>query len=169
MTFAAEASWSTSTSMLVAGLARRYQGLAFMRAWRTEKAEDFSSRMSSRSCQVRSLPVSSSKKITTLVSDFNNVFEAIIAALHSIADWQYQVAWDLRNTQIHGGAPPKPRPRLRGRDQEVKVEAPISIAPTYYLCALGFAIVQHDGIPGQLCLCVHFHEGERVGDSREDH
>ena len=105
----------------------------------------------------------------TLVSDFSDVFETIIAALQSIADSKYEVMWDLRNTQIHGGLPQKAHPRLHGRDLVVEVETLVAMAPTYYLCALGFALAQRDWIPGQLCLFVHLREGERVGDNQEDH
>ena len=45
------------------------------------------------------------ENVPALVSDFSDVFEAIISTLQSMAGSKYEVHWDLRNTRIHGGLP----------------------------------------------------------------
>ena len=39
------------------------------------------------------------------MSDFKDVFEAIMSLLQSMAGSKYEVHWDLRSTKIHGGLP----------------------------------------------------------------
>eukprot|EP00974_Lingulodinium_polyedra_P115493 11155507-Lingulodinium_polyedra.AAC.1 len=43
------------------------------------------------------------ENVPALASDFSDVFGAIISALQSMAGPKYEVNWDLRNTQVHGG------------------------------------------------------------------
>ena len=45
------------------------------------------------------------ENVPALVSDFGDVFEAIISALQSVAGSKYEVHWDLRNSRLHGGLP----------------------------------------------------------------
>ena len=45
------------------------------------------------------------ESVPALVSDFKDVFEAIMSLLQSMAGSKYEVHWDLRNTKIHGGLP----------------------------------------------------------------
>ena len=40
-----------------------------------------------------------------LVCNFRDTSEPIVSALQSVAGSKYEVHWDLRNTQLHGGLP----------------------------------------------------------------